>query len=358
VYLCGAKSDGFEPSEDDANVVRFPSIASFPLMGYESYELGWPSLLEMVRWFDEKEVDLVVATTPGPVGLVGLLAARLLDTPIIGQYHTNVPEYAFRIIGDRTIGRMVKGWTAWFYNQLGEVAAPTYATREVIARNGIDPRKVRIVRRGVDADKFRPDLRDEGFWTRRGLSGTNTLAYVGRISVEKNLPFLVQVFKHLVDERKVPLELGVVGEGPYLERMKEELAGYPVAFTGYLRGDHLAAAYASSALLAFPSTTDTFGNVVLESLACGTPALVSDLGGPSEIVHHNETGLILPAGDQRQWTEALTAVLTDPSRRERMGRNARAYAEECTFARSREDAWAFYARNIEAFRANLRTELR
>jgi L-malate glycosyltransferase len=98
--------------------------------------------------------------------------------------------------------------------------------------------------------------------------------------------------------------------------------------------------------------------VVLESLACGTPALVSDLGGPSEIVHHNETGLILPAGDQRQWTEALTAVLTDPSRRERMGRNARAYAEECTFARSREDAWAFYARNIEAFRANLRTELR
>ena len=358
VYLCGAKSDGFEPSEDDQNVVRFPSIASFPLMGYESYELGWPSMLEMVRWFDEKEIDLIVCTTPGPVSLIGLMASRLLDTPIVGQYHTNVPEYAFRIIGDKTIGRMVKGWTSWFYNQMAQVSAPTYATREVIASNGIDPRKVRIVRRGVDSQKFRPDLRDPGFWKRHGLTGTNTLTYVGRVSVEKNLPFLVQAFKHLVDEMGVKAELGVVGEGPYLEKMKQELEGYPVAFTGYLKGDHLVSAYASSDLLVFPSTTDTFGNVVLEALACGTPALVSDLGGPSEIVHHNETGLILPAGDKRRWTEAMAELLRNVDKRIEMGNNARSYAEECTFERSCEDTWSFYSGNIEAFRASLRGDLR
>jgi glycosyltransferase involved in cell wall biosynthesis len=358
VYLCGAKSEGFEPSRDDQDVVRFPTIASFPLLGYESYELGWPSLLEMVRWLDENEIDLIVATTPGPVSLIGLMGSRLLDTPIIGQYHTNVPEYAFRIIGDQTIGRMVKGWTAWFYNQMTQVSAPTYATREVIARNGIDLRKVRIVRRGVDADRFRPDHRDPRFWVRHGLSGKNTLLYLGRVSVEKNLPFLVQTFKHLVDDKKLPVELGVVGEGPYLDTMKEQLEGYPVAFTGYLKGDHLAAAYASSDLLLFPSTTDTFGNVVLESLACGTPALVTDLGGPSEIVHHNETGRILPAGDERRWVAAITELLTDGELRARMGKNAREYAEECTFARACADTWRFYSENIEAFRASLRSDVR
>jgi glycosyltransferase involved in cell wall biosynthesis len=309
----------------------------------------------MVRWLDEKEIDLVVATTPGPVSLIGLFASRLLDTPIIGQYHTNVPEYAFRIIGDKTIGRMVKGYTAWFYNQMTQVSAPTYATREVIARNGIDPRKVRVVRRGVDSDKFRPDFKDDQFWTGHGLSGKNTLVYIGRVSVEKNLPFLAKCFKRLVDEMGVQAELGIVGEGPYLDKMKEELEGYPVAFTGYLKGDELAAAYASSDVMVFPSTTDTFGNVVLESLASGTPALVSDLGGPSEIVHHNETGLILPAGDMRRWTEAMAEVLLDVEKRDRMGKNSRSYAEECTFARSCEDTWDYYSSNIEAFRASLRS---
>jgi glycosyltransferase involved in cell wall biosynthesis len=358
VFLCGAKHDGFEPHVDENGVVRFPSIASFPLMGYESYTLGWPSTLEVVRWMDENEIDLVVSTTPGPVGLVGMLAARLLDTPIVGQYHTNVPEYAFRLIGDRTIGRMVRGYTAWFYNQMAEVLAPTWATREVIARNGIDPNKVVIVQRGVDAETFNPKHRDDNFWTKRGLTGKNTLAYIGRVSVEKNVPFLVQLFRELVDSKAAPVELAVVGDGPYLEQMKKELEGYPVAFTGYLESDELSAAYASSSILLFPSTTDTFGNVVLESLASGTPALVTDLGGPSEIVHHKETGLLLPAGDMKRWLDAIVSLVGDEPRRARMAKNARDYAEDCTFAKARAATWEWYSGHIDRFRSSLRSDLR
>lgn len=355
VFLCGVKPDGFEPSHDDRDIIRFPAIATFPLMGYESYKLGWPSLLEVVRWLDENEIDLIVATTPGPVGLIGLFAARLLDTPIIGQYHTNVPEYAFRLIGDKTIGRMVRAYTAWFYNQLRQVLAPTYATREVIARNGIRPDKVTVVQRGVDGERFNPQFADDRFWVRRGLSGRNMLVYVGRVSVEKNLPFLAKVFKELVDEG-LPVELGVVGEGPYLEAMKRELEGYPVAFTGYLKGQHLAAAYASSDLMLFPSITDTFGNVVLESLACGVPALVSDIGGPSEIVHHAETGLILPAGDTKRWKAAVVELVSQPERLDAMAKLARDYAEDCTFERARDETWAYYAGHIDRFRKAIREE--
>ncbi len=356
VFLCGAKPDGFEPSTDEENIVRFPTIVSFPLLGYESYELGWPSLLEVVRWMDENEIDLIVATTPGPVGLIGMMAARLLDTPVIGQYHTNVPEYAFRIIGDRTIGRIVQAYTAWFYNQMEEVLAPTYATREVMSGNGIQSGKVTIVPRGVDSQRFLPALAQDDFWTKRGLADKPTLVYIGRVSLEKNLPFLAKLFQHLVDEKGIDVQLGIVGEGPYLEKMKEELEGYPVAFTGYLNGEELTAAYASSDVMMFPSTTDTFGNVVLESMACGTPALVSDVGGPSEIVHHNETGIVLPAGQMSRWADAVAGLLGDAGTLERMSKNARTYAESCTFEVARAKTWEFYSKHIESYRNRARAD--
>lgn len=357
VSLCGAKSDGFGPTTDDAGVVRFPSVASFPLVGYQTYTLYWPSLLEVVRWLDENEIDLVVLTTPGPVGLIALLAAKFLGVPMVGQYHTNVPEYAFRLIGDRTVGRMVQGYTAWFYNQMSKVAAPTFATKEVIARGGINPGLVSVVRRGVDADTFHPSHRDDAFWPQFGLRGQQTLVYVGRISVEKNLPFLVAVFKQLIDEERIDCELGIVGDGPYLEAMKRELEGYPVAFTGHLEGKALSAAFASSAVFVFPSTTDTFGNVVLESLASGTPALVSDVGGPSEIVHHEETGIVLPAGVEARWCEAISRLLSQPERLARMATVARGYAEECTFERACRDSWQFYMTQLDGHRASLRDDL-
>jgi glycosyltransferase involved in cell wall biosynthesis len=108
----------------------------------------------------------------------------------------------------------------------------------------------------------------------------------------------------------------------------------------------------------FPSTTDTFGNVVLESLASGTPALVTDLGGPSEIVHHKETGVILPAGDRSRWAETVTSLLADPGQVDRMAKNAREYAEDCTFEKARAATWEWYAGHIDRFRASIRSDLR
>ncbi len=106
----------------------------------------------------------------------------------------------------------------------------------------------------------------------------------------------------------------------------------------------------------FPSTTDTFGNAVLESLACGTPALVSDIGGPSEIVHHAETGIVLPAGDIQRWKAAVTQLVSDPARLESMSKLARAYAEDCTFERARDETWDYYAGHIDRFRKAIREE--
>ncbi len=360
VFLCGAHGDDtVNTTREGSELVRFPTLGHFPIPGYADYDIGWPSFVEVIRWLTDKEIDLVVATTPGPVGIIAMMAAKLLDIPVIGQYHTNVGDFAERQLGDKTIGRIVNGLASWVYNGMNEVATPTHATAtKIIEQLDVREQRVRVVRRGVDTQRFHPGHEDPSFWRKHGLQGRNTLLYVGRVSPEKNLEFLTRAFQQLVDHG-ADIELAVVGDGPYREAMAEQLHDYPVAFTGYLRGEQLAAAFASSDLFVFPSTTDTFGNVVMEALASGTPALVSDVGGPAELVKHRETGLVLPAiEDTSRWIDAIETLVLDRNRLQQMGRSARGFAMESTFTRARQEQWSFYADNIQRFRQDVRANLR
>jgi len=358
VFLCGAHGDDTTETRQSDEMVRFPTLGRFPLPGYSEYELGWPSLIEVIRWLTSKEIDVVVTTTPGPVGVVAMLAAKALDIPVIGQYHTNVGDFASRLLGDPTIGRMVNGLTGWLYGTMGEVAVPTRSTAgKLVEQLDLRKERVRVVRRGVDTQRFHPGHGDPSFWPKQGLRGENTLLYVGRVSQEKNLEFLSGVFRNLVDHG-ADIELAIVGDGPFRATLEQELSDYPVSFTGYLRGEQLATAYASASLFVFPSTTDTFGNVVMEALASGTAAIVSDEGGPAELVHHREAGLVLPASDEGCWTDAIETLVLDRSRLHSMGRCARNLAEESTFERARTEQWSFYADNIARFRRDVQSRLR
>jgi len=358
VFLCGVHSDDSVDTRESDEMVRFPTLGRFPLPGYADYDVGWPSLIEVIRWLTTREIDVVVITTPGPLGLVALLAAKMLDIPVIGQHHTNVGDFAAKIFGDPAIGRMMNGFTGWLYGGLKEVAAPSRSTAGMLVdRFELRKERVRVVSRGVDTQSFHPGHGDPSFWRKRGLRGHNTLLYVGRLSREKDLDFLVEVFRDLVGHG-ADVELGLVGDGPDRAQLEQALRGCPVAFTGYLRGEELAAAYASSAMFVFPSTNDTFGNVVLEALASGIPALVTDRGGPRELVHDRETGLVLPAGDHGRWKDAIETLAIDRQRRQAMGRCARRLAEESTFQRARAEQWAFYADNINRFREDVRANWR
>ncbi|MEM9457347.1 MAG: glycosyltransferase [Myxococcota bacterium] len=358
VFLCGTHGDDTVQTREGAEMVRFPTLGTFPLPGYPDYQVRWPSLVEIIRWLTTNEIDLVVTTTPGPVGLIPLVAAKMLDIPVIGQHHTNVGDFATRILGDPTVGRMMNGVTGWLYKNMREVSVPTETTATKI-RDQFDlrPERIRVVQRGVDTQRFHPGHEDPSFWPEQGLTGRNTLLYVGRLSAEKNVGFLAEVFRDLADHG-ADVELAIVGDGPLRESLTEQLAGYPAAFTGYLRGEQLAAAYASASLFLFPSTHDTFGNVVMEAMASGTPALVSNVGGPSELVRHREAGLVLPAGDHDHWKDAIETLVLDRQRRVSMGHCARRLAEESTYDRARSEQWAFYADNIVRFRDNVRARFR
>ena len=162
------------------------------------------------------------------------------------------------------------------------------------------------------------------------------MLFVGRISKEKNLDTLVASTRRLA-QWKTPARPLFIGDGPYLSEMKRLLPD--ALFTGYLRGEELADAYASADFFVFPSTTDTFGNVVLEAQASGLPVIVSDVGGPRDLVQHARDGFITKALDAGELAEAIRRLTEDPKLRERMGALARGRVETRDWSEAFEKFW-------------------
>ncbi|MEJ5330349.1 MAG: glycosyltransferase [Desulfobaccales bacterium] len=330
---------GSQPSRP--GVRNFVPLGVFHLPGYPEMKLFHPPVLEILRYCYDHNVTHLKAATPGPMGLTALAVGRLLKLPVWGTYHTALPQYALHITEDPTLVTWMWKYLLWFYQQLEVVLVPSAATAQELTQAGLPAEKIRLYPRGVDAGQFTPEKRNGFFERRFGLRDRVILLYVGRVSREKNLELLGQVFRELYP-RHPELHLVVVGDGPYLPEMQSSLAEAPVTFTGYLEGESLAEAYASSDVFVFPSTTDTFGNVVLEAQASGLPVIVTDIGGPRENVLPGETGIVVPGNDPAGLMEAILHLARSPERRRQMGQAARNYAESRSFEQAFLSAWEMY----------------
>jgi len=213
--------------------------------------------------------------------------------------------------------------------------------RELRSQKGISQQKIKLLPRGVDTNRFNPSKRNGYFERYPAVKTGLKLLYVGRVSKEKNLHVLANAFKMLV-QLMDNVTLVIVGDGPYLAEMQETMSGTPCVFTGYLEGEELTAVYASCDLFVFPSTTDTFGNVVLEAQASGIPVIVTDEGGPRENIIPGETGLVVESDHELSLLEAIHGLLSDPQRLRLMGNAARQYMESRSFEGVFDTVWELY----------------
>lgn len=308
-------------------VMNFRAIGDFSLPEYPELNLHFPPLLEVIDYMEQEGFTHIHASTPGTVGLLGLLIAKLLDLPSAGTYHTDIPQYVRDLTDDEFLEKAAWSYMIWFYSQLEEVMVPSASTRTQLIEHGLAAEKTRPLPRWVDTARFSPAFRVAGFWEKYGLKGERKLLYVGRVSKEKNLELLADTFIE-VAETGFACSLVIIGDGPYRKEMEERLAGYPALFTGFLSGEELARGYASADLFVFPSATDTFGNVVLEAQASGLPVVVSDQGGPKELMTDGETGVVVRAGSKEDLLTVIISFLAEPERITAMGRRARAFTEE------------------------------
>jgi glycosyltransferase involved in cell wall biosynthesis len=323
-------------------VKNFLPIGTFDLPEYSELKLFYPPLLRMLDYCYEKKFTHIHSATPGPIGLAALAIARILNLPLCGTYHTALPQYADQLTEDPAMGAVMWRYVVWYYNQMDVVYVPSHATGDELVAKGISKDKIRFYARGIDTLRFHPAKRNGFFESRFGLSPEKVkLLYVGRVSKEKNLPLLAETFRRIVRFRN-DFHLVVVGEGPYLDQMRDSLRNLPATFTGFLTGEDLPQVYASSDLFLFPSTTDTFGNVVLEAQASGLPVIVSDRGGPQENLVPEKTGLVVPADDSDALTEAVMKLTADTHLLKKMGADARNYMEHRCFESAFLKLWDSY----------------
>jgi glycosyltransferase involved in cell wall biosynthesis len=313
-----------------------PTAMSASLPFYPQYTWCLPELPALTKLL-ARTADLVQLATPGPMGIAGLIAARMLGLPVLAQYHTEVPEYAARMTRLPFVKRLVSPYVAWFYRQANMCLAPSRVTSERLVELGIPSAQIRRVQRGVDLALFDPARRDRGLLAQYGIAATAPVTlYVGRLSREKNLGVLRRAWQQ-IHGAQPRARLIVVGDGP----QATALDGPGVVRTGMLHGEQLAAVFATADVFAFPSETETFGNVVVEAAASGLPVVVAARGAAQEHVVEGETGLVY--GDRAAaLARDVLLLFADPARRARMAIAAREHVRTYDLERAMAMTWEMY----------------
>lgn len=331
---------------------RVFSAPGLPIPFYPELRFLMP-LPNLERRLARFRPDIVHVVDPVLLGAAGIHWARRLGLPVISTYHTNLAGYCAYYHLTALTTPMWR-YRRRLHSQCAATLCPSPSTARELQRQGFP--RVGVWSRGVDSALFTPARRSPD-WRRHiaspdGDPDAPIILYVGRLSHEKNLNDLVAAFRALNQEGRrggAPVaRLALVGDGPARPDLEAALAGAPVTFTGYLHGEALATAYASADLFAFPSRTETFGQVVMEAMASGLPVAAYNAEGVRDSVRAGETGLLAPAGDLGAFTQNLRVLLAAPELRRRLGVQARAHAERQSWPATLDALLAAYTRAIAA----------
>ena len=352
-FLCVRAGERPQALVEDGNVWTLELPRGFLSFALEKDLRFDPAFLRHVPLIGDVlerfQPDLIHITGPSEIGLLGAALAHHFELPLAASWHTNVHEYAARradwflrllpVRHSAATGRKIEDLTmataARFYSAAQVLFAPNPELCALLESS--TGRPCFLMPRGVDADLFHPAKR-----TRDPDDPVRILGFVGRLSVEKNIGLLVQIQQEL-DRNQEKARFVIVGHGGDEAWLRERMPR--AEFTGVLRGEELSRAYANMDLFVFPSHTDTFGNVVLEALASGVPAIVTPDGGPCTIVRDGVTGRIVP---DDQFTAAIREILTDTDRHDEMRKAARAYALTASWDSVFEGVYAAYERLFPA----------
>jgi glycosyltransferase involved in cell wall biosynthesis len=293
-------------------VICLPTLWTYNPAEFSLYTLRFPSILKSLQIINDQQPDEIIISTPGPIGLLGVLAAKLLHVRCRGIFHSDFAGQATQILGDDSVHCMIDDYQRWFYSLCDEIKVPTAEYRGILSKRGYDPGKMSVFRRGIEKEIFKPrDNARTMLEHQYGIPGNGfTLLYAGRISREKRVDFMGELFLRVAE--KIPdaaLVFCGTGPEPYFTEFRQIMSAHRnVYFLGKLDRCDLPLIYSGSDLFLFPSTTDTFGMVVMEAQACGLPVLVSDVGGPKEIIDDGRTGFVVTAGALEEWLDRIIAL--------------------------------------------------
>jgi glycosyltransferase involved in cell wall biosynthesis len=309
-----------EPAQGVAFHHQLPGI---PLPMYPELQLAWPSNRQGKRLLEAFRPELVHIATESTIGWAGRSWALRNGVPLVSSFHTDFPAY---ISGYGFGGLENFTWRALqlFHQPARVTFCPSTATREQLRFWGFT-HDLRIWSRGVDTDHFSPDRRREDLRKEMAPGAERILLYVGRLAPEKRVDVLLEAFPRIREVMGPGVALVLVGDGPWMDHLKER-ATEGVHFLGYRTGIPLAEAYACGDLFAFPSDTETFGNVVTEALASGLPTVAPAKGGVLDSVIPGSTGSLFEPGNPAAMAEEVISILSNEPLLQALSRGARDHA--------------------------------
>ncbi len=303
----------------EVEVVSPDQFKTFPLPTYPEIKLAMGAYEPVQEKFKSFEPEAIHIATEGPIGLAARRICVEWKLPFTTSYHTKFPEY----VSARLPVPLSAGYAymRWFHKPSGRLMVATPTMREELAKQGF--RNISPWTRGVDTDLFRPDMAP----VYEGLTRPIFL-YVGRVAVEKN----VEAFLEL----DLPGTKVVVGDGPQREELE---AKFPeVVFRGARFGEDLARHFSDADVFVFPSLTDTFGLVILEAMACGTPVAAFPAPGPIDLIPGSGAGVLAKSQTEGLKEACLEALTLDRA-------TTRAYAERFSWRASAEE----FVRNLQPY---------
>ncbi|MBD1852013.1 glycosyltransferase family 1 protein [Leptolyngbya sp. FACHB-711] len=314
---------------------RICGVPGFPLPLYPELKLALPrpSIRQALEDF---QPDLIHIVNPAVLGLGGLYYAKSLEVPLVASYHTHLPKY-LEHYGLGMLEGLMWELLKMVHNQAQINLCTSTAMEEALTSHDIE--RVEVWQRGVDTELFRPDLASQEMRSHlsQGNPDAPLLLYVGRLSAEKEIDRIKPILEAIPNAR-----LALVGDGPYRQDLERIFADTPTHFVGYLTGESLGAAFASSDAFIFPSRTETLGLVLLEAMAAGCPVIAANAGGIPDIVTDGVNGYLFDPTDDQGAIVATQRLLANREERELLRQNARQEAERWGWAAATRQLQGFY----------------
>ncbi|WP_271252197.1 glycosyltransferase [Pseudanabaena sp. Chao 1811] len=318
------------------------SAFDFPLYPELKLALPRPSIGHALEQF---KPDLIHVVNPAILGMAGIYYAKKMNYPLMASYHTHLPQY-LQHYGLGFLEGLMWDLVKNTHNQAVLNLCTSTAMIDELRSHGVE--RLDLWQRGVDTVQFHPRFKSDEMRSRltQGHPEDTLFLYVGRLSAEKEIQQILPVLQAIPNSR-----LALVGDGPYRQELEKIFSGTNTNFVGYLRGDDLASAFASSDAFLFPSRTETLGLVLLEAMAAGCPVVAANSGGIPDIVTNGVNGYLFEPSDRDGLVTATQNLLRD--RHEAMCIEARLEAEKWGWDAATRQLQKYYEQTIKTSQPTL-----
>ncbi len=336
-----------EYQDKEPYVFRFPAL---DISEQADISLVIPFKRKMLPTVHGIQPDLIHSQHPIWMGDLATAFARDLNLPLVFTFHTRYDMYAPKYvpIAPKLTGVVTDEIVHTYLKKCTHIIAPTPSIRDFILHHYAPEAPVTTVPTPVDLDQYK-SLNPRRVRADLGMRNVEILLYVGRLTNEKNLDFLLQAFVKIVAARP-QARLLLVGQGPHerdLQRLAWELGiGEQVIFTGSIPHDEIPHYTAAADLFVFASMADTQGLVLIEAMAAGTPVVAVQAPGATDMLA--EGGGVLVPANQDAFANAALALLTDKSRRRAMGEQAARAVQRYTISATATRMSAVYEEAVAA----------